>query len=52
LIDIIRKIPGAEYFPQIIIVTHDEDFENAADSILRVRKENGISLVEKYRAPV
>ena len=52
LIDIIRKIPGAEYFPQIIIVTHDEDFENAADSILRVRKENGISLVEKYQAPV
>jgi hypothetical protein len=28
--------------PQMIIVTHDSELENAADSIIKVKKENGM----------
>ena len=31
--------------PQMIIVTHESQLENAADNIIKVEKENGISKV-------
>lgn len=42
LIDLLKKM---SIIPQMIIVTHDTDLEDAADNILRVEKEEGISLV-------
>lgn len=29
--------------PQTIVVTHDEEFEQAADAVIKVRKQNGVS---------
>ena len=40
LIDVIKKL---SVIPQMIIVTHDPGLEEAADNILRIEKENGIS---------
>ena len=31
--------------PQMIIVTHELQLENAADNLIKVEKENGISKV-------
>ncbi len=31
--------------PQTIVVTHDEEFEQAADAVIKVRKQNGVSEV-------
>jgi DNA repair protein SbcC/Rad50 len=42
LIDLLKRM---SIIPQMIIVTHDSDLEDAADNILKVEKEEGISLV-------
>lgn len=42
LIDLLR---GMTLLPQMIIVTHDSELETAADNILKVQKEEGISNV-------
>ena len=42
LIALLRKMSS---LPQMIIVTHDEELENAADNIIKVNKNNGISSV-------
>jgi len=42
LIDLLR---GMSILPQMIIVTHDSELENAADNIIKVQKEDGISNV-------
>ncbi len=42
LIDLLKKM---SIIPQMIIVTHDTDLEDAADNILRIEKENGISFI-------
>ena len=31
--------------PQMIIVTHDEELESAADTIIKIKKELGVSRV-------
>ncbi len=46
LIDIIRYGLEATGLQQLIIVTHDRELEEAADIVLEVRKENGVSRVE------
>ena len=43
LVDIIRSI---NILPQMIIVTHDTELESAADNIISVVKENGVSTVK------
>ena len=43
LIDVLRSM---SVIPQMLIVTHDEELENAADTLIRVKKEEGISKVE------
>ena len=43
LIDIIREM---SVLPQMLIVTHDSELETAADNIISVTKENGISEVK------
>lgn len=42
LIDLLKRM---SIIPQMIIVTHDTDLEDAADNILKVEKDEGISLV-------
>ncbi len=42
LIDLLKRM---SIIPQMIIVTHDSDLEDAADNILRVEKDEGISAV-------
>jgi len=42
LIDLLR---GMSILPQMILVTHDSELENAADNIIKVQKEDGISNV-------
>ncbi|MTK64900.1 MAG: AAA family ATPase [Methanobacterium sp.] len=42
LIDLLKKM---SIIPQMIIVTHDIDLEDAADNILKVEKDEGISQV-------
>ncbi|MDR0901034.1 MAG: AAA family ATPase [Methanobrevibacter sp.] len=42
LIDLLRRM---SVLPQMIIVTHDVELETAADNIIKVKKENGISNV-------
>ena len=44
--ELIGLLRGMSVLPQMIIVTHDSELENAADSIIKVKKENGISKVE------
>lgn len=43
LVDIIRSM---NLIPQMIIVTHDSELESAADNVINVVKENGISKVK------
>lgn len=42
LINLIKEINS---LPQMIIVTHEEQLENAADNLIKVSKDNGISKV-------
>ncbi len=42
LIDLLKSM---SIIPQMIIVTHEADLEDAADNIIRVKKEEGISFV-------
>lgn len=42
LIDVLRSM---SVIPQMLIVTHDDELENAADTLIRVKKEDGISKV-------
>ncbi|MCC7563239.1 MAG: AAA family ATPase [Methanobacterium sp.] len=42
LIDLLKKM---SIIPQMIIVTHDTDLEDAADNILRIEKEDGTSFM-------
>ncbi len=42
LIDLLKRM---SIIPQMIIVTHDSDLEEAADTILRVKKEKGESFI-------
>jgi len=42
LIDLLKRM---SIIPQMIIVTHDSDLEDAADNILKVEKDEGVSLV-------
>lgn len=42
LIDLLRQMSS---LPQMIIVTHDNELENAADNIIKVKKDEGISSV-------
>jgi len=40
LIDLLRRM---QTLPQMIIVTHDEELESAADNIIKISKKDGIS---------
>ena len=42
LIDLLKKM---SIIPQMVIVTHDTDLEDAADNILRIEKEKGTSFL-------
>ena len=42
LIDLLKKM---SIIPQMIIVTHDVDLEDAADNIMKIEKEDGISFL-------
>jgi len=42
LIDLLKRM---SIIPQMIIVTHDSDLEDAADNILKIEKDEGISQV-------
>jgi len=44
LIDLLKKM---SIIPQMIIVTHDADLEDAADNILKIEKEEGVSFLVK-----
>lgn len=39
-------IRNLEQIPQTIVVTHDDEFDQAATTVIRVKKENGISVLE------
>ncbi|MGP6207977.1 AAA family ATPase [Cuniculiplasma sp. SKW3] len=41
----IKELSDENIFPQIIIITHHEELETAADVVYEVRKENGVSFV-------
>ena len=43
LIDLLREM---SFLPQMIIVTHDNELEHAADHIIKVEKVNGVSDIE------
>ena len=43
LITVLRSM---SVIPQMLIVTHDDELENAADTLIRVVKEDGISTVK------
>lgn len=42
LIDLLKRM---SIIPQMIIVTHDTDLEDAADNILKIKKEEGVSFL-------
>ena len=44
--ELINVLRSMSIIPQMIIVTHDEELETAADNIIKVDKEDGISKVE------
>ena len=44
--ELISVLRSMSVIPQMIIVTHDSELENAADTLVRVTKEDGISKVE------
>ena len=43
--ELIELLKRMSIIPQMIIVTHDPDLEEAADHILRVKKEEGKSTI-------
>ncbi len=43
LIDILKSSSRALGVAQILIVTHDRELEDAADTVIEVRRENGVS---------
>ena len=43
--ELVSVFNNASLLPQMIIVTHESQLENAADNIIKVEKENGISKV-------
>ena len=43
--ELINLLKDMSLLPQMIIVTHESDLENAADNLVKVEKENGISKV-------
>ena len=43
--ELINLLKDMSSLPQMIIVTHDSQLENAADNLIKVEKENGISKV-------
>ena len=43
--ELINLLKDMSVLPQMIIVTHESQLENAADNIIKVEKENGISKV-------
>ena len=43
--ELINLLKEMSLLPQMIIVTHESQLENAADNIIKVEKENGISKV-------
>ena len=43
--ELINLLKEMSALPQMIIVTHEAQLENAADSLIKVEKENGISKV-------
>ena len=45
LVDIMERY--LRRIPQVIIVSHDEELKDAADRVVRVRLENGVSRVEE-----
>ncbi len=47
LIDLLKKFGGGEVIRQLIIVTHDEEIKEAAETLYRVYKVDGFSRVEK-----
>ena len=44
--ELISVLRSMSVIPQMLIVTHDDELENAADTLIRVIKEDGISNVE------
>ena len=44
--ELITVLRSMSVIPQMLIVTHDDELENAADTLIRVTKEDGISNVE------
>lgn len=44
--ELISVLRSMSVIPQMLIVTHDSELENAADTLVRVTKEDGISKVE------
>ena len=45
--ELIQLLRSISVIPQMIIVTHDEDLESAADHIFKVEKVNGLSSVKR-----
>jgi len=43
--ELINLLKEMSSLPQMIIVTHEAQLENAADNLIKVEKENGISRV-------
>ena len=43
--ELINLLKDMSLLPQMIIVTHESQLENAADNLIKVEKENGISKV-------
>jgi len=41
--ELIELLMNMSVIPQMIIVTHDSELENAADNIIKIKKENGVS---------
>ncbi len=49
LIDIIKKFRGGEQIPQLIVITHHREVENASDTVYEVVKtRGGVSSVRVY----
>ena len=44
--ELINILHSISVIPQMLIVTHDFELESAADTVIKVEKENGISKVE------
>ncbi|MGL4670206.1 MAG: hypothetical protein ACRCVG_06435, partial [Methanobacteriaceae archaeon] len=43
--DLINLLSSVSLLPQMIIVTHDFELQNAADNIIEIKKEDGVSKV-------